>query len=249
MTTPLLVAHRGYARRYPENTLEALTAALEVGACYIEFDVQMTADLVPVLMHDPDLERTAGRFERLADLTWSELTDIDVGQRTVFDERFTGVRIPTLASAIELLAGWPRAEAFVEVKPESIDRCGTEPVLDRILGDIAAARSHCIIVSSEVGFVQDARSCEMRIGLVLREWSEKARQELEDLAPEFVFCNAKRLPSHTEPWRGSWRWVIYEIVSPTEALALAARGVDLVETMAIGEMLADSVLGKRGCSG
>ena len=250
MTTPRLVAHRGYARRFPENTLEALSAALTAGACYIEFDIQMTADLVPVLLHDADLERTAGRPERLQDLTWSQLSSIDVGQRTVFGERFAGVRIPTLRSAVELLVGYPRAEAFVEVKPESIDRSGIESVLEHVLADIAVVRSRCIIVSSEVRFVRRARRLgETRIGLVLRQWSENARRELVDLAPEFVFLNRRRLPSESELWRGPWSWVIYEVVSPVEALNLGTRGVDLVETMAIGEMLADPVLGERGCGG
>ena len=55
-----LVAHRGYPRRYPENTLLSLLAALEAGAEFVEFDVQMTADGVPVLLHDADLRRTGG---------------------------------------------------------------------------------------------------------------------------------------------------------------------------------------------
>jgi len=250
MTIPRLVAHRGYARRYPENTVESLSAALMAGACYIEFDIQMTADLVPVLLHDADLERTAGRPDRVEDLTWSQLSSIDVAQRTVFGERFEGVRAPALRGAVELLAGFPRAQAFVEVKPESIDRCGVEPVLERVLADIADARSRCILVSSEARFVRRARRRgETRIGLVLREWSENVRRKLVDLAPEFVFVNSRRLPSEGELWRGPWCWVVYEVVSPAEALNLGNRGVDLVETMAIGEMLADPVLGGRGCGG
>jgi glycerophosphoryl diester phosphodiesterase len=250
MNVPVLVAHRGYARRYPENTLESLSAALAAGACYIEFDVQLTADLVAVLMHDPDLERTAGRPDRVGELTWRELSMIAVGQRDVFGRQFDQVRIPTLASAIELLSRWPRAEAFVEIKPESIDRCGVEPVLARIVDDIAVARSHCIVVSATDRFLRRARTdAGMRIGLVLRQWSAAARQMLSDLEPEFVFCNVERLPPAADLWRGPWRWVVYEIVEPTVALALAARGVELVETMAIGEMLADPLLERRGCGG
>ena len=59
--TPELIAHRGWAYRYPENTLPAIAGALGAGARYVEFDVQITADGVPVLFHDSTLDRTAGR--------------------------------------------------------------------------------------------------------------------------------------------------------------------------------------------
>ncbi|MGF1546037.1 MAG: glycerophosphodiester phosphodiesterase family protein, partial [Thiotrichales bacterium] len=52
-----LVAHRGYALRYPENTLPAIEAALAAGARYVEIDVQLSADQVPVLFHDRSLMR------------------------------------------------------------------------------------------------------------------------------------------------------------------------------------------------
>lgn len=66
--TPL-VAHRGYAARYPENTRESLAAAVSVGAEFVEFDIQLSADGVPVLLHDADLDRTAGRRGTVFDLS------------------------------------------------------------------------------------------------------------------------------------------------------------------------------------
>ena len=55
-----LVAHRGNAREYPENTLPALQSALDLGARFLEIDVHMSADGVPVVIHDADLVRTTG---------------------------------------------------------------------------------------------------------------------------------------------------------------------------------------------
>src|SRR5207244_2240185 len=57
MPLPDLVAHRGYALRYPENTLVALDAAIRAGAKYVELDVQLSKDGFPVLMHDKTLAR------------------------------------------------------------------------------------------------------------------------------------------------------------------------------------------------
>ena len=55
-----LVAHRGHAAAFPENTLPALRSALELGAAWLEFDIQLSADRIPVLCHDASLQRTAG---------------------------------------------------------------------------------------------------------------------------------------------------------------------------------------------
>ena len=55
MDIPELVAHRGYALHYPENTLIGIEAAIRAGARYVEVDVQLSADKVPVLFHDRTL--------------------------------------------------------------------------------------------------------------------------------------------------------------------------------------------------
>src|SRR5215203_6915763 len=79
MTTPLIVAHRGASAVAPENTMAAFREAIAVGADGIEFDVRLTKDLVPVVIHDNSLRRTGGVAARIADLTWNELRKFDVG--------------------------------------------------------------------------------------------------------------------------------------------------------------------------
>ena len=79
MTTPLIIGHRGASAVAPENTMAAFREAIAVGADGIEFDVRLTRDSVPVVIHDSSLHRTAGLPQRIADLTWSELKSIDVG--------------------------------------------------------------------------------------------------------------------------------------------------------------------------
>jgi glycerophosphoryl diester phosphodiesterase len=76
---PLRIAHRGDWRRAPENTIEALVAAVRVPACDgVEFDVHESRDGVPILLHDDDLRRVWGRPERASDLTAAELSRIGV---------------------------------------------------------------------------------------------------------------------------------------------------------------------------
>ncbi len=76
MEIPQLVAHRGYPRRYPENTLQGIQAAIDAGARYVEFDVQITADGVPILMHDVSLMRTAGKRGRVVNMDFEKLSGL-----------------------------------------------------------------------------------------------------------------------------------------------------------------------------
>lgn len=76
---PRVLAHRGFALDAPENTMLAFAAAINEGAEYVETDVHATADGVAVVAHDPTLERTAGRPERIDSLLWHELENIPLG--------------------------------------------------------------------------------------------------------------------------------------------------------------------------
>jgi glycerophosphoryl diester phosphodiesterase len=75
---PLIIGHRGASAVAPENTLCAFNAAIEVGADGIEFDVQLSRDGVPVVIHDDNLRRTGLTDRRVADLLAAELNGIDV---------------------------------------------------------------------------------------------------------------------------------------------------------------------------
>jgi glycerophosphoryl diester phosphodiesterase len=90
-----LVAHRGDARDFPENTIPAFTSALELGLRFLELDVHMSADGVPMVIHDHELTRTTGRPGCVFDMRARELVQIDACEPTRFGERFRGTRIPT----------------------------------------------------------------------------------------------------------------------------------------------------------
>ncbi len=70
---PLIIGHRGAAADAPENTLAAFALALEQGADGVELDVQLCADGVPVIIHDPTVDRTCNGTGRVADLSLAEL--------------------------------------------------------------------------------------------------------------------------------------------------------------------------------
>lgn len=78
MSSPLIIGHRGASAVAPENTIAAFEAAINAGADGIEFDVRLSRDRVPVVIHDDTLYRTSGVRRRVADLSARELEQFDV---------------------------------------------------------------------------------------------------------------------------------------------------------------------------
>ena len=104
----LVIAHRGDSKVAPENTLPAFASAVKAGADLVELDYYHSADGVPVVCHDADLDRTTdattlwgGTKLKLTAKNLSELKQLDAG--SWFGKRFAGTRIPTLAEALDTI--------------------------------------------------------------------------------------------------------------------------------------------------
>src|SRR3954447_15867557 len=99
--TPAVCGHRGASGHAPENTLVAFRRAKELGATWIEFDVQLSADGIPIILHDDTLERTTnlGQQLRPTELTLAQLKDLDAG--SWFSPEFAGEKIPTLEEVLQ----------------------------------------------------------------------------------------------------------------------------------------------------
>ncbi len=235
-----LVAHRGDSQNYPENTLSALQAALSVGARYIEFDVQFSADKVPIVIHDDKLRRTTGVNANIHQLTAAELVPLRASETQRFGTQFSDEPIPTLGDVLQLLAQWPDATAFVEIKQETVAHFGTEAVAQHMVTALAAHQHNCILISFDAVVLQVARNAGMqRIGWVISKWNNAARQQAEQLAPDVLFCNYKKISKKSVLWPGVWSWALYDIVDPMTALHWFSRGVTLIETWDIATMLHD----------
>ena len=232
-----LVAHRGNARDYPENTLPAFASAMSAGLRFLELDVQLSADGVPMVIHDAELKRTAGIHGCVFDLTARQLATIDAHEPQRFGDRFRGTRIPLLADVLALLDGRQEVTVFVEIKAESLARFGHEQVVERLLQELQAARNQCVVISFDLAAVFRARQLGgLAIGWVLEQYDAHSRLKYEAVQPEFLFCDVAKLPAQGTLWRGPWRWAIYEIESLDVALSLAERGAHYIETMAVGAM-------------
>lgn len=241
---PQLVAHRGYAAKYPENTLPALRAALRAGLKWVECDVQLSKDRVPVLMHDADLARTAGDARSVSDLDADELAEVSVHEPLRLGHAFLPTPVPGLDAAVELVAAHADARLFVELKDESIVRFGLDVVVGQVLEACEAAPDRCIVISFNDRAVLRARKRGgVPIGWVIASWNPEVRSIASAMAPDFLFVNWKRVPTAEPLWPGPWRWACYDAKNADEAVRMAARGFEFIETKAVGELLLDPRVG------
>ena len=130
-TGPRRIAHRGGGSLAPENTLAAIRAGITHGYRAVEFDVMLTSDAVPVLMHDPDFGRTIAGDGRVADTRYADLARRDAG--SWFSAAFVGEPVPRY----EDVARFCRANDIwmnVEIKSSP----GREADTGRIVGETTA---------------------------------------------------------------------------------------------------------------
>lgn len=114
MKTVLAEGHRGYCAKYPENTLPSFEAAVKLGVDAIEFDVWLSSDKQPVIMHDGNVARTTNGEGHLRDKTLAQIKELDA--RFTFGEQFAGVKVPTLDETLDVICSDSRIMPGVEIK-------------------------------------------------------------------------------------------------------------------------------------
>lgn len=234
-----LIAHRGYPHAYPENSLVGVEAALEAGARLVEFDIQVTRDGVPVVFHDDSLSRVGDSDETLATLDWDTLSQRSIGEARRFGAQFAQQRVARLADMLALVDQYPEVTAFVEIKRQSFEWFGRSGVVEAVCSELRKASSRCVPISFDAAALAKAREQGAEaIGLVIKPWNDASRREAEQLAADYLFIQANRIPKGDRPlWSGEWQWVVYVVDDPDSARALRRRGADLIETDRFPPML------------
>ena len=241
MTTAQIdwIAHRGDPFRFPENSLAGYHSAIAAGANYIETDIHLTADEIPVLSHDDGLNRIAGVDASLFDLTYQQLQQIPACYPERFGGRFNTSRIASLDQFVELLCDSPGVTAFIEIKRKSLYHFGRERCLQAVMQRIIPVQSRVCIISFDLQVIADVmRNHAVRGGWVLLQWDGEARKQAEALSPDYLFVNIDKLPpEHDVAWQGSWQWVLYNIDDAATRDHYLSRGFHFFETNHIANML------------
>ena len=244
---PRVIGHRGAAGRAPENTLAGLRHAAQLGASWVEFDVRLSADGAPVVMHDSTLRRTTGAPGRVSTTPMETLASLDAG--AWFDPRFAGECVPSLEAALgcarELGLG-----ANVELKPAPGRAADlVESALRAIAPAVRTGRGRVaappLMLSSTSRPILDAArrlAPELPRGLIAgrapRDWrSAAARLECASLhvsASSLTLARARAIKAAglwlavftvNDPKRAGifWGWGVDSIFSDVPDLLLAAR--------------------------
>lgn len=98
---PKIIGHRGAKAYAPENTLASIHAAADLGVEWVEIDVKLTKDSIPVIFHDEELNRCTNMSGLMADTDFDTIKSLDAG--SWFGESFMEERIPTLEEALNVI--------------------------------------------------------------------------------------------------------------------------------------------------
>jgi glycerophosphoryl diester phosphodiesterase len=215
------IGHRGASAYAPENTVAAFDEAIRLGAKAVEFDLRLTADQHPVVLHDDTVDRTTNARGPITRFSRLDLLRLDAG--SWMHSRFAGTRIPTLQEA--LLAVGPHARPVIELKvdipPELV-----LPALRRY--DLE--EDALIISSVESRLVPFRRaSRDLPLGLLAEHWSDDLPLRARNLAAELLCLNV-------------------DILGPGQVAACEAHGLEVWAFTAndVGMVAACAALGVSG---
>ncbi len=156
-----VTAHRGASRAYPENTMAAFAGAKELGADWVELDVQQSRDGAIIVMHDTSFRRTAGVGKQVWELDYEEIRKLDAG--SFFGPEFAGEHIPLLQEVVEY-ARRNGLKLNIEMKPS-----GHETDFEKTVVDLIAAEhfwDQCVITSQVYEVLENVKACDERIETV-----------------------------------------------------------------------------------
>jgi len=98
---PKIIGHRGARGYAPENTFESVRTAAEMGVEWVELDVKLTKDDIPIIFHDDTLDRTTNGSGPVAEANWADIQNLEAG--SWFADSFGGAPVPSLEDMLELI--------------------------------------------------------------------------------------------------------------------------------------------------
>ncbi len=243
MDLPKIIGHRGAAAHAPENTLAGLRQAAAFGLSWVEFDVMLTQDHVPVMHHDHDLSRTTGFAQAVAHTPYHHLSALDAGRW--FHGDFEGEMIPTLGQVLVVLAELGLG-ANVEIKPAPEREAETaEAVVTELKPNWPACLPPPLISSFEDRCLEVVQSLAPEIvrGHLFEEVPADWQARVERLDCRSVHVREHHLDCETisRIRSAGYRVLSYTVNDPKRAVSLDGWGVDAIITddpPAIAEALA-----------
>jgi glycerophosphoryl diester phosphodiesterase len=176
-----IIGHRGAAALAPENTLASLIKTRELGVDWIEFDVMLTADDEPVVIHDPTLRRTTNGSGRVSSKTFLEIHTLDAG--SWFDSAYAGEKILHLNDYLKF-AQRHALNVNVELKPVARhEKLAAEKTLIALQENYTDSQLQMIISSFSLSILTQLRALDktINLGLLIPHWNAAAAKAAKRL--------------------------------------------------------------------
>ncbi|MCB1783104.1 MAG: glycerophosphoryl diester phosphodiesterase [Alphaproteobacteria bacterium] len=225
---PKIIGHRGTCAYAPENTLESIHTAADMGIEWVELDVKLTKDEVAVIFHDDDLDRTTNGHGPIAQMTYEDLRQLECG--SWFAESFAGLKIPTLEEAVEVII--ERGMGFnMEIKPCPGREKDTAEVALDLLSQIWDDHDRLLISSFQHVSLETAMDMagDWSRGLILpKEWPENWAELAQYLEVSTININASEITrEQVEAIMDMEKQILaYTVNDPDQARILQGLGVD-----------------------
>ncbi len=156
-----ITAHRGASHDYPENSMSAFEGAVDLGADWIELDVQQTKDGKIIVMHDSNLKRTTGKNKNVWELNYDEIEQLDCGKW--FSKDFEGEKIPLLEDVIDY-ADDEGIKLNIELKPTGQEKDFEKSVVDIV--NEHDFKDDCVITSQSYSLLKKVKEYDDSIHTV-----------------------------------------------------------------------------------
>lgn len=223
-----VVGHRGYAACYPENTMAGFDAALALNVDAIEFDVQLSCDGIPVVLHDNDLSRTTDGQGSLAVLPFSKLQGVSCHYPQKFAEKFYPLPLLSLEQVCSALQT-TKARVFIEIKKESIGILKREDYVNSVLLASAVLGNRRAIISFDAEVLRITKKrTQLVTGWCIEHFSQASLREAQALKPNILICSCD-LPGDAALWPGPWEWFVYGVETLEQARYWSERGAKWIE--------------------
>jgi len=215
---PKVIGHRGAMAYAPENTLASFHEARRRGAGWVEIDVKLTADAVPILMHDPSLARTMGIDRLVAETPRAELPQ----EVPTFEEAIDCFRALGLGCNVEIKPCEGREAETARVAVETLRRCWPAALPAPLLSSFNDAS----LLAAFQAAPEFARA--LLIGALDDDWQVRA----EAVSAAGINTDGKLLtaPRAVEVRKAGYALSVYTINDGDVARALVGMGVDCVIT-------------------
>jgi len=232
---PLWIAHRGAGLLAPENTLAAFRLGASYGYRAFECDVKLSADDVPFLMHDADLQRTTGQAGQAGERRWAELSQLDAG--SWHSRLHAGEPLPTLSA----VAAFLQHNGFaldLEIKPTP----GTEAHTGALVAAAVARMWHGrtlppLLSSFRPEALRAARESvpELPRALLLDTLPDDAIEQAQALGCVALIANHERMDEAflAQIHGAGMRAMVYTVNQPQRAQLLRSWGIDGIVTDAV----------------